>query len=87
MSKLRPNTFIDENGVITFVNVTMMTPEDIGDIAEAKAYCNDVEKHYGSNDIDEMMRQGMSFKAIKKYICARHVLIEWGYDPEDWKEG
>ena len=80
-----PNTFIDENGALVFVNVCEMMPEDIGDIAESKAYCNTVERHFGTNDIDEMMRKGMSYKAMRKYICARHTLIEWGYKPEDWK--
>lgn len=78
-----PNTFICGDEVV-FVNVTRMLPEDIGDIAESKAYCNEVEKHFGTQDIDEMMRQGMGYKAMKKYICARHCLVEWGYKPEDW---
>lgn len=78
-----PNTFIYDEGVV-FVNVRRMLPTDIGAIAEAKAYCNTVEEYYGTNSIDEMMRKGMPFGAMKKYICHRHTLVKWGYNPEDW---
>lgn len=80
-----PNTFISETGELIFIDSEELSPEEIGHIAECKAYCNMVEKHFGTNDIDEMMREGMGFKAMKKYICARHDLISYGYKPEDWK--
>lgn len=81
-----PNTFIDENGVITFVDVYEMTDNDMDAIFEAKHYCNIVESHFKTNDFDEMLRKGMGYRAAKKYIQARHDLVIWGYKPEDWKE-
>ena len=80
-----PNTFIDENGVVTFINVIRMTPEDIGHIAECAEYCRIAEKHWGTQDVDEMMRKGIGERAMYRYIASRHDLISWGYKPEDWK--
>lgn len=80
-----PNTFISETGELIFINSEELSPEEIGHIAECKAYCNIVEKHFGTSDIDEMMRKDIGYKAMKKYICARHDLISYGYNPEDWK--
>lgn len=80
-----PNTFIINNDIVT-VNVMEMTPEDLGDIAEWKAYCNKVERLFGTTDIDQMLFNGIGYKMMHKYINARHNLVQWGYGPEDWKE-
>lgn len=80
-----PNTFISEEGVVVFINSYELSPSDIGQIAKCKAVCNKIEAEWKSNDIDQMMRNGMPFSTCKKYICARHDLISYGYNPEDWK--
>lgn len=86
MSNNIPNTFIAENGTVVFVNIYEMTTEDMTDIDSAKAYCNIVEKYFGTNSIDEMIRKGMGYEAMNKYNCARYDLLKWGYKPEDWAE-
>lgn len=80
-----PNTFISEKGEVIFVNVDELLPEDLGQIAKCKAVCNKIEAEYGTQDIDQMMFNEIPFKVLKKYICARHDLVMYGYGSEDWK--
>ena len=80
-----PNTFISEKGEIIFIHAHELNPDELGWIAKCKAICNKVEAEWGSNDIDQMMGNGIPFKTLKRYICARHDLVLYGYKPEDWK--
>ena len=84
MNDNMPNMFIFDDVTI---QVEEMTPEDLGHIAESKAYCNEIEEEFGTNDIDEMLRQGIDYHTMHRYINLRHDLIRWGYKPEDWKQG
>ena len=74
-----PNAFLTEDNELVFVNVCEISPDWLGVIARADAICKQIEKKYGTSDINEMMRKGAKYKEIDKYVRNRHDLTIWGY--------
>ena len=70
-----PNTYIDENGAVTFVDVFELNENDMDQIAKCERCCGRIEKKYQTTDVIEMMKRNAKRSEVVDYIMAKHDLL------------